>query len=69
MAKLKVTVAMFHDDEAGGYSVIIPTVPELATMGETVEDAFAMARECLEISLEASLGCTITTWIMSTQGT
>ena len=54
MAKLKVTVAMFHDDEAGGYSVIIPTVPELAAMGETVEDAFAMARECLEISLEAS---------------
>ena len=50
MAKLKVTVAMFHDDEAGGYSVIIPAVPELAAMGETVQDAFAMARECLEAS-------------------
>ena len=54
MAKLKVTVVMFHDDEAGGYGVIIPTVPELATMGETVEDAFAMAKDCLEISLEAA---------------
>jgi predicted RNase H-like HicB family nuclease len=52
MSKLKVTVVLFHDDEAGGYSVIIPTVPQLATMGETVEHAFVMAKECLEISLE-----------------
>ena len=51
MVKKKVTVVLFHDDEAGGYSVIIPTIPRLATMGETVEHAFAMAKECLELSL------------------
>ena len=52
MVKKKVTVVLLHDDEAGGYSVIIPTAPRLATMGETVEDAFAMAKECVEISLQ-----------------
>ena len=46
----KVTVILFHDDDSedGGYSVVIPTVPQLATMGDTVEHAFDMARECLE---------------------
>ena len=53
MGKLRATVVLFYDnDEDGGYSVIIPTVPQLATMGKTVEHAFVMAEECLEISLE-----------------
>ena len=54
MGKKKVTVVLFHDDDSedGGYSVVIPTIPQLATMGDTVEHAFDMARECLEISLE-----------------
>ena len=53
MGKKKVTVVLFHDDDSedGGYSVIIPTIPQLATMGDTIEHAFDMARECLEISL------------------
>jgi predicted RNase H-like HicB family nuclease len=51
MVKKKVTVVLFHDDEVGGYSVIIPTIPNLATMGDSVEHAFAMAKECLELSL------------------
>lgn len=52
MIKKKVTVVLLHDDEMGGYSVIIPSIPQLATMGENVEHAFAMAKECLEISLQ-----------------
>ncbi len=54
MGKKKVTVVLFHDDDSedGGYSVVIPTIPQLGTMGDTVEHAFDMARECLEISLE-----------------
>lgn len=54
MSKKKVTLILFHDDDSedGGYSVIIPTIPQLATMGDTVDHAFDMARECLEISLE-----------------
>ena len=52
MIKKKVTVVLLHDDEMGGYSVIIPTIPQLATMGENVEHALAMAKECLELSLQ-----------------
>ena len=52
MVKKKVTVVLLHDDEEGGYTVIIPTIPQLATMGENVEHAFAMAKECLELSLQ-----------------
>ena len=52
MVKKKVTVVLLHDDEQGGYTVIIPTIPELATMGDDVDHAFAMAKECLELSLK-----------------
>jgi predicted RNase H-like HicB family nuclease len=52
MVKKKVTIVLFHDDEAGGYSVIIPTVPQLVTMGDTVEEAFSMAKECLKLNLQ-----------------
>ena len=52
MVKKKVTVVMLHDDAAGGYSVFIPTIPRLATVGENVEHGLAMAKECLEISLQ-----------------
>ena len=51
MVKKKVTVVLLHDDEAGGYSVIIPTIPQLATVGDNVEHGLAMAKECLEPSL------------------
>lgn len=52
MVKKKVTVVMLHDDAAGGYSVFIPTIPQLATVGDNVEHGLAMAKECLEISLQ-----------------
>ena len=51
MVKKKVTVVMFHDAEMGGYSVIIPTIPRLATMGKDVAHSLAMAKECWEISI------------------
>ena len=52
MIKKKVTVVLMHDDEMGGYSVVIPSIPQLATMGESVQHAFEMAKECLEVSLQ-----------------
>ena len=51
MVKKKVTVVLLHDEEAGGYSVIVPTIPHLATVGDNVEHGLAMAKECLELSL------------------
>ena len=52
MTKRKVTVVLFHDDEAGGYTAIMPTFPHCTTQGETVSHAMAMAKECLELNLQ-----------------
>lgn len=46
------TVILTPELEAGGYSVTVPALPEVATQGETVEEALAMAREAIELSLE-----------------
>lgn len=51
MVKRKVTVILLHEDD-GGYTAVIPTFPQLATMGDDVDHAFAMAKECLEVSLK-----------------
>ena len=52
MVKKKVTVVLFHDDEAGGYVAVMPTFPHCTTQGETVSHALAMAKECLELNLQ-----------------
>jgi predicted RNase H-like HicB family nuclease len=46
------TVILTPEREAGGYSVSVPALPEVATQGETVEEALAMAREAIGLSLE-----------------
>ena len=39
--------ACFYKEFEGGYSVIFPDLNHLATQGETLEEAFAMAIDCL----------------------
>lgn len=46
----KFTVILFPDED--GYTVIVPYYPEVTTWGKTPEEAFEMARECLELVLE-----------------
>lgn len=46
------TVILTPEPNVGGYSVTVPALPEVATQGETVEEALAMAREAIELSLE-----------------
>ena len=46
----KFTVILFPDED--GYTVIVPYYPEVTTWGKTPEEAFEMARECLEPVLE-----------------
>lgn len=36
----------------GGYSVLVPDLPSVATQGETVEEALDMARDAIEGYLE-----------------
>jgi predicted RNase H-like HicB family nuclease len=44
--------AVIRRDEDGVYLVSFPAFPDLATYGETVEDARAMAADCLRCYLE-----------------
>ena len=46
------TVILTPEPETGGFSVTVPALPEVATQGETVENALANAREAIELSLE-----------------
>ena len=39
--------ACFYKEKTGGYSVIFPDLNHLATCGDTLEEAFAMAVDCL----------------------
>ena len=39
--------ACFYKEKEGGYSVVFPDLNHLATCGETLEKAFAMAIDCL----------------------
>ncbi|MGA9944470.1 MAG: type II toxin-antitoxin system HicB family antitoxin [Candidatus Cybelea sp.] len=41
------TVILTLEPEVGGYSVTVPALPEVATQGESVEEALAMAREAI----------------------
>jgi predicted RNase H-like HicB family nuclease len=45
--------AVFEPAEEGGYVVTFPAIPELATQGESLDEARAMAADCLRCYLEA----------------
>jgi predicted RNase H-like HicB family nuclease len=44
------TVLLFPEE--GSYSVLVPALDNLATQGQTVEEALAMAREAIDLYLE-----------------
>ena len=39
----------------GGYSVLVPALPEICTFGETLSEARAMAKDALRCFLESAL--------------
>ena len=45
--------AVFEPAEEGGYIVMFPAIPDLATQGETLDEARAMAADCLRAYLES----------------
>jgi predicted RNase H-like HicB family nuclease len=45
--------AAFEPAEEGGYIVTFPAIPGLATQGETLIEARAMAADCLRAYLES----------------
>jgi predicted RNase H-like HicB family nuclease len=46
------TAVIEPDVEDGGYVVTFPAIPDLATQGETLEEARSMAEDCLRGYLE-----------------
>ncbi len=50
MTKQRFTVILMPDGD--GYQVIVPHYPDVISWGQTPEEAFEMAQECLELTLE-----------------
>jgi len=48
-------VAKLTPENSGGYSVTFPDIPGCITQGDTKEEALKMAKEALELTLEAYL--------------
>ena len=44
---------ILQPESEGGFSVLVPELPGVATQGETIEEATEMAREAIESYLEA----------------
>ena len=45
------TVVLFPEPEAGGFSVTVPALAEIATQGETLEEALSNAHEAIALVL------------------
>jgi antitoxin HicB len=48
---LRYTINLRPEPE-GGYTVLVPALPEVVTYGETEEEALQMAHEAIELALE-----------------
>ncbi len=44
---------LLREEDEGGYTVIVPSLPGCVTFGETIEEAVQMAREAIELYLES----------------
>ena len=43
---------VLQPEAEGGFSVLVPELPSVATQGETIEEATEMAKEAIEAYLE-----------------
>ena len=48
-------LAIFHNDEKGGYWISFPDFPECMTQGETMEEAYEMAVEAMGLCIDDRL--------------
>jgi antitoxin HicB len=46
---------IFEPLPEGGYSVLVPAIPEICTFGKTLEEAREMARDAIRCYLESAL--------------
>ena len=46
---------VLFEPQDGGYSVIVPAIPEICTFGETLREARRMAEDAIRCYLESAL--------------
>ncbi|NUO10467.1 MAG: type II toxin-antitoxin system HicB family antitoxin [Candidatus Brocadia sp.] len=44
---------LLRKEPAGGYTVIVPTLPGCVTYGDTIDEAIRMAKEAIELYIES----------------
>ena len=47
------TIILHPDEEQGGYTVTVPTLPGCITEGDSIEEAIAMAKEAIQLYIES----------------
>ena len=52
MARERQFTVNLHPQPEGGYTVLVPALPEVVTEGDTREEAMANAREAIEVILD-----------------
>ena len=52
MRQLKYRILLRKEPE-GGYTVIVPSLPEYVTFGETIEESIKMAKEAIILYIES----------------
>lgn len=50
-----VYTVVFRTEPEGGYTVLVPALPEIVTYGKTLEEARAMATEAIALSVEGRM--------------
>ena len=53
MSEHRYTILLHPDEEQGGYTVTVPTLPGCITEGDTLEEAIAMAKEAIQLYIES----------------
>ena len=44
---------LLRQENEGGYTVLVPSLPGCATYGDTIDEALKMAREAIELYIES----------------
>lgn len=52
MTAMRQFTVNLHPQPEGGYTVLVPALPEVVTEGDTREEAMANAREAIELVLD-----------------
>ncbi len=52
MVEIREFTVNLHPQPEGGYTVLVPALPEVVTEGDTIDEALANAREAIEAVLE-----------------